>query len=155
MRVEVPLRMHGRVGCIPKILFTQFSPPLLVILIIHWMLQSYTGAPIPLRAILSSSLQLALMFRFCCGERPQRNLSVNQEDVWLKKKTAYADRGTAMAVSMHRFITPRHITQLAQALCDVTASSEWTSTFLRLHIDRVSSKLPCSRTSTANIAYRI
>lgn len=66
------------------------------------------------------------------GQRTRRNLSIPQEVALLNNINAYAGRGT--------LLTPHHITQLAQALCDRTLGKNWTSTFLRRHKDQVSSR---------------
>jgi len=66
------------------------------------------------------------------GVRANRNLSVAQEGALLDKINAYADRGTLLA--------PRHITQLAEALCEHPVGCNWTTTFLKRHSDRITSK---------------
>ncbi|EIW70990.1 hypothetical protein TREMEDRAFT_26974 [Tremella mesenterica DSM 1558] len=66
------------------------------------------------------------------GINTQRNLSVIQETALLDKINSYAARGT--------LLTPRHIKQLAQILCGHSVGINWTSTFLRRHRDKVSSK---------------
>ncbi len=66
------------------------------------------------------------------GERHSRNLSIEQEGVLLGEINAYAERGT--------LLTPSHITQLATALAGHPLGQNWTSTFLKRHKERVSSK---------------
>jgi len=50
----------------------------------------------------------------------------------LDKINAYADRRTLLA--------PRHITQLAEALCEHPTGCNWTTTFLKRLSDRIASK---------------
>jgi len=66
------------------------------------------------------------------GVRANRNLSIAQEGALLDKINAYANRGTLLA--------PRHITQLAEALCEHPVGCNWTTTFLKRHSDRITSK---------------
>ena len=66
------------------------------------------------------------------GHQTPRNLSIVQEDALIDKINAYAERGT--------LLTPRHITQLAQALSERDLGRNWTTTFLHRHKDRVSSR---------------
>ena len=66
------------------------------------------------------------------GLNTPRNLSLIQEDALLDKINAYAKRGT--------LLTPGNITQLAKALCNHDLGRNWTTTFLRRHRDRVSSR---------------
>ena len=66
------------------------------------------------------------------GRRAHRNLSVEQEDAIIDKINAYAERGT--------LLTPQHINELAAALCESPLGRNWTSTFLRRHADKVSSR---------------
>ena len=66
------------------------------------------------------------------GVRQPCNLSIIQEDALLDKINAYAKRGT--------LLTPGNITQLAKALCNHDLGRNWTTTFLRRHRDRVSSR---------------
>ena len=66
------------------------------------------------------------------GVRANRNLSVVQEDALLEKINGYANRGT--------LLTPKHITQLAEALCGHTIGRNWTTTFIKRHSDHITSK---------------
>ena len=66
------------------------------------------------------------------GEKGPRKLSMAQEDALIGSINTYAERGTLM--------TPKHVQQLAQRLCGTDLGVNWTSTFLRRHKDRVSSR---------------
>jgi hypothetical protein len=66
------------------------------------------------------------------GCSPLCNLSVIQEEALITKINEYADRGT--------LLTPRHISELAQALCGHAIGKNWTSTFIRRHKDVLSSR---------------
>ena len=66
------------------------------------------------------------------GVHMPRNLSIAQEDVLVDTINSFCDRGTLM--------TPKHIHQLAQRLCKQKIGINGTTTFLRRHKDRLSSR---------------
>ena len=66
------------------------------------------------------------------GRDTPRNLSIAQEDVLIDSINTYAERGT--------LLTPKHVQQLAIRLYGHDIGVNWTSTFLRRHKDRVSSR---------------
>lgn len=61
-----------------------------------------------------------------------RHLSIVQEEELVKKINEYAERGT--------LLTPRHVVELAEAVCDGKLGVNWGSRFFQRHCDTIHSR---------------